>query len=290
VLHCQKRRPGAFSPDPDSARVTRAPSRRSRTTNRTDQANGHAPAAARELLEKNRRFYDRLWSDADLIEPQRFNTWPLVESLLAGATRRLEVAPGLRPRLPIQGTQFVDISAPALEKLRGRGAAVALGAVTALPFADESFDLVCALDIVEHVEEDDAALGELSRVAASGGTVLLSTPLHPLLWTSFDDFVGHKRRYEPSQLISKLAAHGLAVERSAVFGMQPRSTRLVDLGMWWLLHHRERAMWWYNRVFMHVGLWFQKELQFTPGMIPTERVDEVLLVCRRQERRAAFAS
>jgi hypothetical protein len=55
-----------------------------------------------ELLNKNLRMYDTLWADACLIEPQRFNTWPLVQSLLTGTGRRLEVAPGLRTRRPIE--------------------------------------------------------------------------------------------------------------------------------------------------------------------------------------------
>jgi SAM-dependent methyltransferase len=235
----------------------------------------------RDLLAKNRRFYDLLWSSARLVEPQRFNTWALVQSLLSASGRRLEVAPGLRPRLPLLGTQFVDISAPALMKLRARGAQVLLGQLASLPFAAATFDLVCALDIVEHVDDDDRALSELSRVAKSGGVVLLSMPLHPSLWTSFDDFVGHKRRYEPRQLLLKLAQHHLLVECSAAFGMQPRSSRLVDIGMWWLLHHRERAMWWYNRAFMPLGLRLQKALRIAPGMIATDNVDEILLVCRK---------
>src|SRR5437879_10938794 len=84
-----------------------------------------------ELLEVNRHFYNALWSDARLIEPERFNTWPLVRSLLAPAQRRLEVAPGLRPRLPIEDTQFVDISAAALGKLRARGGSGTVGSITA---------------------------------------------------------------------------------------------------------------------------------------------------------------
>jgi SAM-dependent methyltransferase len=235
---------------------------------------------ARDLLDDNRRFYDALWSGARLVEPHRFNTWPLVESLLPASGRRLEVAPGLRPRLPIEGTTFVDISAPALATLRGRGADAVLGEISALPFADGAFELVCALDIIEHVDDEDGALSELSRVASAGAVVLISTPLHPARWTAFDDFVGHKRRYEPQRLIAKLAQHHLAVERSAAFGMQPRSSRLVDLGMWWLTHHRERAMWWYNRALMPLGLWNQKELRLGPGLIGTDQVDEILLVCR----------
>jgi SAM-dependent methyltransferase len=240
--------------------------------------------SGRELVDENRRFYDGLWSGARLVEPQRFNTWPVVQSLLHDGGKRLEVAPGLRPRLPIEGTQFVDISVEALSKLRGRGAQVALSEVTSLPFGASVFDLVCALDIIEHVEDEDGALSELSRVAKTGATLLLSTPLHPSLWTPFDDFVGHKRRYEPQRLAAKLAQHHLALERSAVFGMAPRSSRLLDYGMWWLSHNRERAMWWYNHAIMPLGLYFQKALQLAPGMIATEGVDEVLLVCRREAR------
>lgn len=233
-----------------------------------------------ELLDANRKYYDSLWSGARLVEPQRFNTWPLVQSLLPlGA--RLEVAPGLRPRLPLEGTQFVDISEPALTKLRARGASATLSQVTALPFADASFDLVCALDIVEHVDDEDGALSEISRVTKPGSVLLLSVPLHPSRWTPFDDFVGHRRRYEPERLAKKLTEHRLVVERSAVYGMQPRSSRLLDLGMWWLTHRRERALWWYNRAFMPMGLRFQKKLDFHTGMMDAEQVDEVLMVCRK---------
>jgi SAM-dependent methyltransferase len=239
-----------------------------------------AKRSAGDLLVANRDYYDSLWAGAALVEPQRFNTWPLVESLLPQGARRLEVAPGLRPRLPLEQTQFIDISAPALCKLRQRGASVTLGLVTALPFASASFDLVCALDIVEHVDDEDGALAEISRVSASGAALLLSVPLHPARWTAFDDFVGHRRRYEPERLWKKLAEHHLEVERSAVFGMQPKSSRLVDLGMWWLTHQRKRALWWYNRVFP-LGLRFQRKLEIHPGIIGTDEIDEILVVCRK---------
>jgi SAM-dependent methyltransferase len=237
---------------------------------------------ARELLEINRRFYDSLWSGARLMEAPRFNTWPLVHSILVKNPRRLEVAPGLRPRLPIDGTQFIDISAPALAMLQRRGGSVVRGTVTCLPYVDAAFDLVCALDIIEHVDDDASAWSELARVAAPNAVLLLSVPLHAARWTAFDDFVGHKRRYEPAELARRLQQHGLAVERSAVYGMQPRSTRLLDLGMWWLTHNRERAMWWYNRVFMPFSAHFQGKLLLAPGMIDAQAVDEVFLVCRKE--------
>jgi len=237
--------------------------------------------SAGELLEVNRRYYDSLWAGARLVEPQRFNTWPLVQSLLPQGAERLEVAPGLRPRLPLENTQFVDVSGPALAKLSQRGASVTLSLVTALPFANDSFDLVCALDIVEHVDDEDGALSEISRVAKAGAVLLLSVPLHPTRWTAFDDFVGHRRRYEPERLWKKLAEYRLTVERSAVFGMQPKSSRLIDIGMWWLTHRRERALRWYNRVFMPLGLWFQKKLDIHTGIIETDLVDGILMICRK---------
>ena len=87
------------------------------------------------LFEKNLRMYDALWADCRLVEPQKFNTWPLVSSLVAAGGRRLEVAPGLRPRLPIEGTEFIDVSPAALSQLSARGANVVLGDAGSLPFS-----------------------------------------------------------------------------------------------------------------------------------------------------------
>lgn len=245
-------------------------------------SNTSPPRNDADMRDANKQFYDPLWASAKLVEPRRFNTWPLVEALAANAPRRLEVAPGLRPRLPLAGTQFVDISVPAIEKLRARGANAIEGLVSALPFADASFDLVCALDIVEHVDDDDAALAELARVAAPGAAFLFSAPLHQSYWTAFDDFVGHRRRYEPSEILAKLADHGFRVEQSAVYGMAPKTTWILRLGMWWLTHRRAQAMRWYNRLFMPLSVRFQKPLAFGQGMIATENVGEVLLVCRKR--------
>jgi SAM-dependent methyltransferase len=236
---------------------------------------------AAELNRINRGFYESLWAGSHLVDPSRFNTWPIVRELAMALPRRLEVAPGLRPRLPLDGTYFVDIARAALAGLRAQGASAMRGSITALPCPDASFDLICALDILEHIVDDDKALRELSRVAAPGARLLISVPLHQDAWTDFDEFVGHYRRYEPEQIQSRLAAHGWTIERSATHGMQPASSRLLSLGQWYLTHQRERALWWYNRVFMPLGLHLQKPLRWQPGLGPTDRVDEMLLLCRR---------
>ncbi len=163
-----------------------------------------------------------------------------------------------------------------------RGADAICASVTALPFPDQAFELVCAFDIVEHLADDTPVWRELERVTAPGGVLLLSLPLHPSCWTAFDDFVGHCRRYEPAQVDASLAAHGFVVEHSAVYGMQPKSSKLLDVGLWFLVNQRERAMWWYNNIFMPLGVRFQGKLDLVPGMIDTQGVDEVLLVCRKR--------
>lgn len=236
---------------------------------------------ARELERTNRDFYEPLWGEAQLISAERFNTWPLVESLLRVDSRCLEVGPGLRPRLPLAGTRFVDTSDRAVDRLRKAGASADVGSIMDLPFGDRSFDVVCAMDIVEHVADDVGALSELTRVLAPGGTLMISVPLHQSHWSAFDEFVGHCRRYDPADLVALLAKFGLQIESSAAYGMAPRSSRLLDLGLWYLVHQRERAMWWYNRVLMPLGVMFQKPLTLRSGLIADEGVDEVLIVCRR---------
>lgn len=235
---------------------------------------------ARELERTNRDFYEPLWGESRLIGPERFNTWPLVESLLRADSRCLEVAPGLRPRLPLAGTQFVDVSERAVARLREVGACADVATIVDLPFANKTFDLVCAMDVIEHVEDDVRALSELTRVLTRRGALLISVPLHQSQWTAFDDVVGHCRRYDPARLTALLAQFGWRVESSAVYGMRPRSSRLLDLGMWYLVNQRERAMWWYNRVFMPLAVRFQKPLKLVEGLIEDKGVDEVLLVCR----------
>ena len=237
----------------------------------------------RSLAEFNRRFYDALWSRARLVPPERFNTWPAVRELTADTAARLEIGPGLRPRLPLRGTDVVDLSEAAVAALREGGARATVGTVAALPGDAEVYDFVCALDIVEHVEDDAAALREIARVLRPGGRLLLSAPLHPDRWTAFDEIVGHSRRYEPAVLRERLAAHGFVVESSAVYGMQPRSSRLVDFGMRCLRHRRERAMWYYSHVLMPLGLFFQMRLQFEKGFTVAAEADEVLLVCKKHQ-------
>ena len=207
-----------------------------------------------------------------------------MSALLPSVPARLEIGPGLRPRLPIAGTHFIDISPPVIERLNARGGLAVPGAIDTLPFSDQAFDLVCAFDVIEHVEDDRRVFGEVSRVLKDGGVLIFSVPVHAQLWTEFDDWVGHARRYDPSDLLAIMAANQLEVEKSAVFGMQPANPRLVKYGMSWLEQHRTWAMFWYNWVGMPLALLFQKRLKLVSGLIDTTGVDEMVLVCRRGVR------
>ena len=245
---------------------------------------GEGQDAARPATTVNRDFYNALWSASSVILPHRFNTWPRLSALAALAPARLEIGPGLHPRLPIAGTSFVEISRPALSHLKARGGHATLGEITALPFPDHSFDLVCAFDIVEHIEDDRQAFRELGRVAKDDATVIFSVPLHPARWSAFDSLVGHVRRYAPDDLLAILGEHSFVLKQSAAFGMEPRSGWLLDVAVWVMTHRPVHAMRCYNRLFLPLGLLLQPRLAWVSGLIDVANVDGLLLVCRRDGR------
>lgn len=91
------------------------------------------------------------------------------------------------------------------------------GDVCAMPFADESFDLVLATDIVEHVDDDIRAVQEIARVLAPGGTVLITVPAFESLWGLQDKVAQHKRRYTRKMLAQIIAGAPLQVTRCYYF-------------------------------------------------------------------------
>ncbi|MEO0250249.1 MAG: class I SAM-dependent methyltransferase [candidate division WOR-3 bacterium] len=99
----------------------------------------------------------------------------------------------------------VDLATPALEFCRRRGCAYLVQAsVERLPFPEETFDLITALDLLEHVEDDQGALSEFYRVLKPGGLLALTVPAYRFLWSGHDIALHHKRRYTASLLRSRL--------------------------------------------------------------------------------------
>lgn len=78
--------------------------------------------------------------------------------------------------------------------------------VIGIPIADDSFDLVCAFDVIEHVEQDQKAVDELIRVCKPGGSICITVPAFQSLWGIHDEVNGHKRRYVKNQF-TKLVDH-----------------------------------------------------------------------------------
>jgi len=109
----------------------------------------------------------------------------------------------------------VDISEDALAFCRERGLEkVKLGAGEALPYDDGTFDLVTALDVVEHLDDDLAGLREMRRVLRPGGRVLLFVPTFMFLWGVQDEVSNHRRRYRLPELRRVLEQAGFEIART----------------------------------------------------------------------------
>lgn len=86
-----------------------------------------------------------------------------------------------------------------------------------IPFRDQTFDLICMFDVLEHIDQDVATLAALSKHLAAGGRILVTVPAYQWLWSAHDVFLHHKRRYTSRQLRRVLGAGGLHVDRVSYF-------------------------------------------------------------------------
>jgi SAM-dependent methyltransferase len=85
-----------------------------------------------------------------------------------------------------------------------------------IPF-DTEFDVVCAFDVLEHIDEDERAFAEMRRAIRPGGGMMLTVPQHRWLWSATDECAEHKRRYRRGELVSKVSAAGFTVRRVTSF-------------------------------------------------------------------------
>lgn len=105
----------------------------------------------------------------------------------------------------------------ARQRVNALGGEVLHGTDAAIP-ADRQFDLVCAFEVLEHIEDDEAALANWVRRIRPGGSLLLSVPAWQDRFGPMDENVGHFRRYSPDDLSTKLTAAGLADARVRLYG------------------------------------------------------------------------
>jgi ubiquinone/menaquinone biosynthesis C-methylase UbiE len=115
-------------------------------------------------------------------------------------------------------TTGIDTSVDALHFCQTRGMdTVALSPVETLPFAGGTFDVVTALDVLEHTDDDLQALREIHRVCRKEGLLLVTVPAYGFLWSEHDEALKHRRRYTAHELRNKLSVTGFEVMRTSYF-------------------------------------------------------------------------
>jgi SAM-dependent methyltransferase len=135
-----------------------------------------------------------------------------------GGLRILDVGCGTGANLEML-SQFgnaegVDVSDEALEFCRKKGLTVQKGLAETLPYADETFDITTALDVIEHLDDDIAGLREMHRVTKTGGYSLFFVPAFMWLWGVQDDISHHRIRYTRKQITERIEKAGFRVERA----------------------------------------------------------------------------
>ena len=106
----------------------------------------------------------------------------------------------------------IDFSAEALFFCRSRNLSnLICGDATYLPLQRETFDVIMALDLIEHLAADTQALREFARVLRPGGTLIIFAPAFNFLWGLQDEVSHHYRRYTADELGQKLEGVGLSI-------------------------------------------------------------------------------
>lgn len=114
----------------------------------------------------------------------------------------------LRRQWPGAQLAGLDALADGLETAHRRvcDAEIAHASATELPVADSSVDVVIAINVLEHVPDDAAAIREAARVLRSGGVLVAVIPHNPALYDYYDAHLSHERRYrrgEPTTLAER---------------------------------------------------------------------------------------
>ncbi|HET8616152.1 MAG TPA: class I SAM-dependent methyltransferase [Actinomycetales bacterium] len=137
-----------------------------------------------------------------------------VRDLVPGVALDIGAAGGGNTRV-LQGLGWrpvaLEYGAEGAGVARDRGLATLRADATALPVADASLDLVVAFDVLEHIEDDAAAVAQVFRALRPGGRYLVAVPCDPRLWSAHDEAVGHVRRYTRETLGGVLCGGGFEV-------------------------------------------------------------------------------
>jgi SAM-dependent methyltransferase len=117
----------------------------------------------------------------------------------------------LERRAPAFG---IDVSPEALRFCRRRGKSRLLASSLEQPgIRDATFDVVTALDVLEHCDDDGRVLRALFRVLRPGGSLIVTVPAYPFLWSEHDEALHHKRRYRARELRRAVLEAGFSIRR-----------------------------------------------------------------------------
>ena len=141
---------------------------------------------------------------------------------MPSGSRLLDVGCGTGANLKAFNKEFervgIDASDAAVEFCQQRGLTSLVQAkIEQSGLEQNTFDVVTALDVLEHVDDDMQALRELLRVSKPGGFLVITVPAFGFLWSEHDEALHHRRRYTLAELESKLAAAGFQLVRASYF-------------------------------------------------------------------------
>ncbi|MDA2935960.1 class I SAM-dependent methyltransferase [Patescibacteria group bacterium AH-259-L05] len=106
----------------------------------------------------------------------------------------------------------LDISEEALNFCRKRGFNnLILSTAERINVSDKTFDLVVAMDVLEHIENDKKAIKETWRILKPGGYFLATVPAYQFLWSEHDEVLHHHRRYLFSSFLNKMQDAGFDI-------------------------------------------------------------------------------
>lgn len=74
------------------------------------------------------------------------------------------------------------------------------GSATVMPYSKDSFDVIVAFDVLEHIDDDSAVVKEMYRVLKPGGFIVVTVPAYQMLFSAHDKALGHVRRYNKKML------------------------------------------------------------------------------------------
>ncbi len=81
----------------------------------------------------------------------------------------------------------------------------------------EEFDLIAAFDVIEHIENDTAAISNINKMLARNGYLIITVPQHQFMWSNLDTILHHKRRYSRHELVTKLQKNGFDISYATSF-------------------------------------------------------------------------